>query len=223
LYNDSGSLQKIIIKTGEKEFIEISDNVKHLDSSSGAILAHAEPNKVYYSIKGIWQGKELSAPLSYQTNFDLFSSYLFNLYFIDSKTCDITKYPYLTNFQWGPPKLWHQDFGKTCLDPKSSAIDGSIWVLNQDNTITRYYTGEFQENIELDVFPFPEEFTQINIRNNLYISEPKNNRLIILEKNGKVIRQFQSEQFNNLKSFALSENGKTIYLLNNTTIYRIEL
>ncbi len=223
IYNSSNSLQRIIIKTGEKETIEISDDVKRLDSSSGAILAHSRPNKIYYSIKGEWQGKDLGAPSSYQTNFDLFASYLFNLYFIDKESCDITKYPYLTNFEWGPPKLWHEDLGKTCLDPISIAIDGSIWLLNQDNTITRYYTGEFQENIAFDIFPFPEEFTEIDIRNNLYILEPKNNRIIILDKEGNIIKQFQSEQFDNLKSFALSENGKTIYLLNNTTIYKIEL
>ena len=223
LYNNSNVVQKIVIKTGEKQFIEISDNIKSVDSSSGAILAHAGENKVYYSKKEIWEGKELNIPSSYQTSFDLFSSYLFNLYFIDKESCDITKYPYLTNFQWGPPKLWHEDFGKTCFNPLSVAIDGSIWVLNQDNTITRYHTGEFQENIELDIFPFPEGFKEINIRNNLYILEPKNNRVIILSKDGKIIKQFQSERFDNLKSFALSENGKTIYLLNNSTVFKIEL
>lgn len=223
LYNSSSSIQKVDIETKEKETIELGDDIKKIDSSSSATLVSAGLSKIYYLTNGEWQENELGKPSSYQTDFDLFSSYLFNLYFIDKETCDITKYPYFANFEWGLPKLWHEDFGKTCLDPVSAAIDGSIWLLNQDNTVTRYYTGEFQENIKFDIFPFPEEFTQIDVKNNLYILEPKNNRIIIIDKDNEIVKQFQSEQFSNLKSFALSATGKTIYLLNGNTIYRIEI
>ena len=45
---------------------------------------------------------------------------------------------------------------------------------------------------------------------------------MIIDKQGIVIKQFQSEKFDDLKDLAFSEDGKTIYLLNGTTIYRIK-
>jgi hypothetical protein len=223
LYNDSNTIQRIAIKTLQKESFELPGDIKELDSSSETVLAYSEPNKIYYPVSGSWQQDDLNVPTAYKTNFGLFSSYLFNLYFLDKQSCNITKYPYLGEFHWGSPKLWHEDFGKTCQNPRSMAIDGSIWVLNDDNTVTRYYTGEFQQNISFDIFPFPEEFAQIRVKDNIYILEPKNNRIIIADKNGGLIKQFRSDKLDNLKSFAVSDDEKTLYLLNGSTIYKIEL
>jgi len=221
----SPNISKIDIKTKLIENINLEEKIKFIDSSSGIILMFAEPNYILYLKKGLVEKKEINLPVN-NFNADLFSSYLFNLYFLDKNTCSVVKYPYLNNFSWGGQRQWHSDNGKTCQSPKSIAIDGSVWVLNQDNTITRYYTGEFAEKIELNFFPLSENIIQIKTRSNipyLYFLEPLNNRIVVTEKNGKITKQFFSEKFNNLKDIVLSENGKTIYLLNNLTIYKIEI
>ena len=158
-------------------------------------------------------------------NLNLFASYLSNLYFLDKNTCRIIKYSPIGPSDWSLPKIWREP-NEHCLKPKSMAIDGAIWVLNADNSISRYYKGEYEETINLDIFPFPENITKIQIKTNipyLYLLEPINKRIIVFDKEEKkTIKQFQSEKFNDLRDFALSEDGKTIYLLNNLEIYKIE-
>ena len=156
---------------------------------------------------------------------DLFAPYLSNLYFLDKKTCKIIKYPYLGNFKWGSPTIWIEQNDK-CSEPKSMTIDGSVWVLNKDNSIIQYHKGAYQKTIELDFFPFPENITKIKTKANIpyiYLLEPVKKRIIIIDREGKILRQFQSENFDDLKDFDISENGKTIWLLNSQQVYKIEL
>ena len=42
-----------------------------------------------------------------------------------------------------------------------------------------------------------------------------------MDKTGQVFQQFQSEKFDNLSDLAFSEDGKTLYVLNGETIYKI--
>lgn len=158
-------------------------------------------------------------------HYDLSASYLSNFYFLDKETCKIIKYPYLAMSIWGPPQIWKES-DNNCLEPRSMAVDGSVWILNKDNSISRYYAGSFKEKIELDFFPLPENITKISAKSNLaylYFLEPVKNRVIITDKTGKVVKQFQSEKFDKLADFAISEEGKTIYLKNNSKIYKVEI
>jgi len=221
LYGNSG-IYKVNVKTKKKEKIELE--VRLMDNNSGTPLGFGDGN-IFFQKKGVWEGKALNSP-AFDFSYDLFSSYLFNLYFLEKESCQIVKHSYLNDFRWGSAKKWNDDLEKKCQNPKSITIDGSIWILNQDNSITRYYTGDFQENITLDIFPFIENFTEIKTKpsvNFLYLLEPKNNRVVIISKEGAIFKQFQSESFNNLKSFTVSEDGKALYLLNNLTIYKITL
>jgi len=42
-----------------------------------------------------------------------------------------------------------------------------------------------------------------------------------MTKHGELVRQYQSEKFNNLLDFTVSQNGKIIYLLNAANVYKI--
>ncbi|MDD2672662.1 MAG: hypothetical protein PHW43_09650, partial [Syntrophales bacterium] len=226
LYKESSpEIFKINIDSSKKEKTELNQSIESIDANSGTPLAFSLPNTVYYFKNSAWQEKQIAlAPSNF--NLDLSGSYLLNIYFLNAKNCYIIKYSYLSDYNWGSPKKWYEDVTNTCKNPKSMAVDGSVWILNQDNTITRYYTGEFQDKITLDIFPVPEDLTEIKTTASapyIYILEPKNNRLLIADKTGKFIKQIQSDKFNNLKSFAISENGTTAYLLNGYTIYKIEL
>jgi len=169
--------------------------------------------------------ENLTPPAESDFSFDLSASYLSNLYFLDKKTCKIIKYSSSGQSTWGLPKTWKES-DEHCSEPKSMAIDSSIWILNKDNSISRYHQGEYQETINLDLFPSLENITKIKVKTNipyLYLLEPANKRVIITDRNGKIVRQFQSEKFNNLKDFTVSDDGKTIWLLNDQKVYQIEL
>lgn len=161
----------------------------------------------------------------FEFNFDSSASYLSNLYFLDKETCKIIKYPYLEESNWSEPKIW-KEMDENCSHPKSMAIDGSIWILNEDNSILRYHKGIYQETIFLDIFPFVENISKIETNPEtpyLYLLEPVKNRLIVIDKKGGIFQQFQSEKFDKLSDLSLSENGKTIYLLNDSLIYKLEI
>ena len=200
------------------------EHKKILYSFSKTNLIFYPPQTVFILKSNNWQEKEIDPP-SFEFNLDSFSSYLSNLYFLDKTTCQIAKYSYSGNSNWRSAKIWLKD-PKECSNPKSIAIDGSVWILNGNESILQYYAESFKEKIDLDFFPYPENITKIITRPNipyLYLLEPKNKRVIIIDKTGQIIKQFQSDKFNNLKDITVSPDGETIYLLNSSTIYKLKL
>lgn len=154
-------------------------------------------------------------------NFDDFASYKGNLYFLDKKAGQIVRYSYLGKSEWSKSEIWLNKI----TNPKSIAVDGSVWVLKQDNSLERYYAGNLQEKINSDIFPLPENFSKIftaPFLPYLYLLEPSQKRIVILDKSGKVIKQFQSENFDSLLDFGVSPDGKEIFLLNGLKVYKID-
>ncbi|MCK4520481.1 hypothetical protein KAT95_01265 [Candidatus Parcubacteria bacterium] len=121
-------------------------------------------------------------------------------------------------------KIWGKS--EKLINARAMAIDGSIWIINKDNKIDRYYAGKWQETLELNIFPDIEKLEKIHTSpalSYIYLLEPEEKRVIIINKTGDIIKQFFSEKFDNLKDFIVSENGKTIWLLNSSKVYQINL
>ncbi|MDD2913442.1 MAG: hypothetical protein PHS29_02260, partial [Candidatus Pacebacteria bacterium] len=101
------------------------------------------------------------------------------------------------------------------------AIEGSIWLLSKENTLELYHEGEYQKSIEL-----PEGITDIKTSFNhsfIYLLYPKGQRIIVLDKEGNLIKQIKSEQFNKLKDIQISEDKESIFILSENKIYKIGL
>ena len=217
LLTETKSSDIIDLKQSVEESLE---NLNKLEKIENPELVNEPDPKLFSS-----PSSSLVEPPSFEFNFDLSASYLSSFYFLDKKTCEIIKYSLLGGENWGSPKKWIKDKGP-CSEPKSMTVDGSVWILNGDNSILRYYAGSFQETIIPDFFPFPENITQIKTKADipyLYLLEPVKKRVVIIDKKGKIIKQFQSEKFDNLKDVDVSQDGKTIYLLNSSTIYKLKL
>jgi len=165
-----------------------------------------------------WQSKDINVPFS-NYSFEPYSS---SLYFLNKDNCQIIKYPYSGGIKWSSPTTWlKQD---SCSNPQDIAIDGSIWILSNNNLL-RYYNQELRETITIDIFPTLEE-ASIKTKYGLlyiYILEQANNRLIIIDKSGNIVKQIKSDKFNKLKEFDISSNGNTIYILNDFTIYKLNI
>jgi len=108
-------------------------------------------------------------------------------------------------------------------DAKAMTIDGDIYIL-KDNEVFKFYQGK-KENFKLeDILPKIKNLTFVfasSDLNNLYLLEQ--NRLLIFDKSGKIVKQISSPKFNNLKSFAVSADGKKAWLLEGQQIYKISL
>lgn len=207
-------------ENGEQEVVEIDKKLALGSDFDGNTLFLAKPGELV-SLKG----REFSfftLPEPYPDfDFNDFSAYRGNLYFLDEKAGQIIKYSYYGDSRWSKPEMWL----KRAIPAKAMAADGSIWVLEKNNAIDRYYAGALNEKIELDIFPAQKVFSKIYTSPSLpylYILEPQKNRIIVISKKGEIIKQYQSEKFDNLLDFAVTNEGKEIYLLNGLKVYKIE-
>ena len=212
-------------KEGKGQLLEINKKFNLATTLEDSLLFFSKPNQISILKEGKFFEFSLKEPYT-DFNFDDFSSFKSNLYFLDKKSAEIIKYPFLADFQWSTPVLWLDRQEKKAIEARALAIDGSIWLLKNDNSLSRYYNGRFQERIVLEIFPEPKELRKIFTSSTLpylYLLEPAQKRMLILNKKGEIIKQFQSQKFDNLLDLAISEDGKTIYLLNGLKVYQLRL
>ncbi|MEK7482687.1 MAG: hypothetical protein AAB620_02785 [Patescibacteria group bacterium] len=152
-------------------------------------------------------------------------------YILDCQTGQVVKYAYLGNNNWAGPRVWldkapnHFCPEKTPQDG-ALAADGSLWFLRRDNGVERYYAGYSQDAYAPVIFPFLEKPTKIwtsSKHSYLYILEPDKDRLVLLDKKGRLIKQYFSQKFDNLLDFAVSADTKTIWLLNGSTVFKLAI
>ncbi|MDA2922322.1 hypothetical protein MYX07_03590 [Patescibacteria group bacterium AH-259-L07] len=162
------------------------------------------------------------------------SLYNGRLYVLESSQNQIYKYS-KTIDGFGKEEIWVKD-GTNIADTLSFTIDGSIYVLKKSSDIYKFFRNN-RVAFELDDIKPALSTTDPNIitlKGNiklfttadmkyLYLLDGPTNRLIKLLKDGKLIKQFTSPQFNNLIDFLVSRNENTAWLLNGTKIYEISL
>jgi len=189
---------------------------------SSHLLLFSVPDQLL-GIKNGQLDKSFKIDDSLGSNFSDLANYRSNLYCLDKEN-RIIKYNYLGDFQWDNPLVWLEN--EKAIDYKSIAVDSSVWLISKDNTLDNYYTGKLQKNISINIFPEPEDFSKIytDIQTpNLYLLEPIQKRIVITDKSGNVIKQFQSQKFDSLLDLSVSSDAKTIWLLNGLKVYQINL
>ncbi|MBU4481229.1 hypothetical protein KKH59_02850 [Patescibacteria group bacterium] len=191
--------------------INLHYGIQYLDS----LLFFSKPNSLISLKDNQFQEKNFEMP-----DFNALASFHSSIYFLDSRAGEIIKQSPTSNKKI----LWLKPETKKAVAAKSIAVDGSVWVLTQNNQIDRYHGGEFQETIKINIFPelkSPIKILTSALFPYFYLLEPEQKRLIILTKEGKIVKQEQSEKFNNLLDFSVSADGKIIWLLNGLKVYKI--
>ena len=214
-----------LTKDGKTRIIEIKAKFNDAALGQESIFFFSKPNRLFVLKNNAFEQETLLESPYKDFEFENLSFFKSNLYFLDKKTGQIVRYePVEENF--GNPKIWLKEGVKRAILAKEIAVDGDVWILNNDNSVDKYLGGEFKESLSISTFPLAVNFTKIWTSYNLshlYILEPEQKRILILDKEGQVIKQYQSEKFDNLKDFAVSEDGKTIYILNDLKLYQINL
>ena len=219
----SPNICKVNLETNEKVILKSGGDIKFADTSDNSAMFFSQPNTLFSLKDGNWHKTAID---SSGYNFSSFLAYASSLYFWDEGTKGIIKYPYLLNFKWESPQVWIKEKAPEEIEAKSMTSDGSIWVLDKNHSVHRFYKGAYQNSIAFNVFPSLENVTKIETKMNLpylYFLEPINKRVIITDKNGRVVKQFQSDKFNKLKDLIISDDGRIIYLLNDEKVYKIEM
>ena len=197
--------------------VSSNNNLDLVAAADNLLLLFSKPNILLALENGnIAEKQYLESPYP-DYDFSDLAVYSNNLYFLDKSKSKVVKYSYSNN-TWSPPQLWAESQDGL----ESISIDGSVWLLNKNNEIKRYYGGKAQQTITLDIFPEVRDLAQVftsSATPYLYLTEPSQKRIIVLDKNGNVVRQFQSESFDN--TLGLFGQGKTIYLLSGSKVYKI--
>lgn len=205
----------------ETKIYQTEDKFNLANVNENSLLFFSKPNKLTVLSNGSIR-ETVSLQLPYpDSNFSQLSSFQSNLYFWDKNNQKIIKYSKSGN-QWISPRSWlSQEF-----DLESLAVDGSVWVLTEANKIKKYYGGELQKTLNLNIFPEPKYFSKIFASAKLpyiYLLDPGQKRLVVINKNGEIISQYQSEKFDNLLDFSLTEDGRTLFILNGLKVFKINI
>ncbi len=208
----------------------IQENQKFNEASAvsaDSVLLFSKPDKLTSVKNGQIEDRFSLKSLSSDFNFTDFTSFQENIYFLEAETGEITRYlAPLSEGKDNPEKWFFSQNAQKPVGAKSIAVDGSVWILDKNNNLLRYYAGNLQEMIKPSVFPEPESISKILIPFGspyIFVLEPTQKRVIIFDKQGKVVKQFESEKFDNLLDFSVSLECKTIWLLNGQKVYKISL
>jgi hypothetical protein len=152
-------------------------------------------------------------------------NYLSNLYLLDTNQSNIIKYAGdKENIFRG--SAWLSAPEEELKNAQSMAVDGSIYILNVNGTITEYFRGEKSKTIKPSLDNPLAGNNKIFIKKdfkNFYVSDPANKRVIILDKNGAIINQYINDEFAALQDFLVTDDEKEIYFLCGKKVYKFGL
>jgi hypothetical protein len=167
-------------------------------------------------------GKITSRPINGLTNEPVAASVYNNrLYLFDQASEQIYRYQ-LTATLANPTAWLAAPFTGKAQD---LAVDTSIFIL-ADNQIFKYDAGNGSP-IALDsVIPVISQASKLVTpagSDILAIIDGPTKRLIIFSRSGKLLSQYTSETWSDLKDVSLEPGGKTAYILNGQDVYKINL
>jgi len=156
-----------------------------------------------------------------ETGIDDLALYNQKLYILDTGSNQIFKHlPAESGYSRGTP--WIKD-NTDIKNAVSFAIDGSIYLARKNGEINKFDNGKKTEfSYSLDpALASPTKIWTSPESSYIYILEPAEKRLVVLDKEGKLKVQYVSGQFNDLKDFVVQEKEKEIYLLSANQIFGI--
>ncbi|HEY4527579.1 MAG TPA: hypothetical protein VJL09_00875, partial [Candidatus Paceibacterota bacterium] len=145
------------------------------------------------------------------------------LYLLNQTTNQILRVR-VSGTAFGPAEDWLKsaaDFGSTV----DIGVDGNIYVLFP-NRADRYFNGA-KENFSLSlVSPKLENATKMFVSAetaNIYILDPEHNRILVFDKNGKLLNQLISDKFRELSDISVDEAAGIIYAAAGAELLQVKL
>ena len=108
----------------------------------------------------------------------------------------------------------------------SFAIDGDLFLTKGNGEILKFTNGEIQPFAISGLEPILASAAKIwtySEDNYIYILDPLEKRLVVLNKDGSVKNQYTSDQFEKPSDMIIEEKNKTAYVLDTGRVFQIEL
>ncbi|MBI4276516.1 hypothetical protein HY629_01610 [Candidatus Uhrbacteria bacterium] len=147
------------------------------------------------------------------------------LYIVDGQNNQIYRHQNLpSGFGKGTP--WLKE-SVSLSETVSMVIDGTVWILFSDGGLSHFVQGTRRAFTPDTMTPPLARATRLATTfesDYLTILDPSEKRIIVLRKrDGKLVMQYTSPAFDQLRDFIVDESKKTMYILNGTSIYTVPL
>lgn len=156
-------------------------------------------------------------------SFGITARYLGNIYSIEGQT--LKKYvpsgEELTSSTWAEnPEL-----------EKATAMDiaYSIYITTSDNNLAVYTQGKKADFSVTGLETPLNRLTDLEVSttfDHLYLADAGNNRVLVLDKKGALVKQIHAENdetWNDIRSISVSNDETTMFVLNGSKVYKINL
>ena len=210
------------IKIGKLKIKDVT-YLSDLDSA----FALTENGSIYSYTDG--EIKNAKADSDQKNNLDAIAGFGDRLYAIDNKAQQIWKFNTVAG-ELEPKEAYLKD--NKLPEAKDIAIDGSVYVLTQNNQIVRYFGGKIS-NFKVTDAPLveltnPERiYTELD-SSSLYVLDPAERRVLVYFKNQRTsdldyVRQYVFPSIGEITDFYADESSKKLYLLAENSVYVTDL
>lgn len=170
-----------------------------------------------------WKPLDSAYPLR-SPRIQALATYQNRVYVLDTSHSDILRF-----VRGGSSLGTSSSWLKVSADLKAArgiAVDGTIFILQPSGRVQNFSAGRLVSFSLAAINPQLRDATRLwtDVGSaGLYLLEPSSRRLIIFDKTGRLVDQYQSSQWTDLRDLAVNEKTKTAYLLNGQTVLRLDL
>lgn len=188
-------------------------------STSGKLLEYDEGNVQFAD----------TADVEWKNGVDI-KTYSTRVYVLDSLNNQIWRYT-RTRDSYGSAQAYVSNTGVDLTKAVSFAVDGNVWILNSDGSITKLLSGE-PVTFEIKKAPLTAPtsptkiYTELEL-NQVFVLDPTSNRIFVYTKSTKDDNLTYSSQYlidsvnGKLVDMFYDKNTDTTYLLTETALYKI--
>ncbi len=153
-------------------------------------------------------------------------SYGSYLYLVHPDKRNIFRYLLQENDKISSPAAWLKPDEKFDVSTvQSMAIDGDVWITTKTGEVKRFTSGR---SVDFSIKGLKESlstptkiFTKDSLEN-IYLLEPQKNRVIVLSKNGDLLKEVRSSTLASASDVVADEQTKTIYILSGSLVFEVK-
>ncbi len=191
-------------------------------------------NQLFTSVEGIGASNVTLASnpkLGFVRDMEFYNG---NLYLLDTNSSEVWRYRSSGDAYNNPAEPYFTEGTKVNISSViDSAIDGTVWLLNPNGTVLKYFNGA-QESFALDVID-PPIGNAVTLWANeaegadgrLFLGDAATDRILVFDKVGKLLSQLTPADhpgiLKDMRSIYVDENINLLYILTSTAVYQSPL